>query len=86
MYYRQRVESLILSSQISTNPQRVFLGGDTVRLSFNIGMVCLYICKVQLTLCCKDICTCMYSTNMQQAQHYTLVTCVCHMHQMHSKL
>ena len=37
---RQRVESLILSSQISTDPQRrVFLGGETVQLTFNIGMV-----------------------------------------------
>ena len=37
--HRQRVESLILSSQISTNLQRVYLGGDTIQLSFNIGMV-----------------------------------------------
>ena len=37
--HRQRVESLILSSQISTNPQRVFLGGDTIKLTFNIGKV-----------------------------------------------
>ena len=38
--YRQRVESLILSSQISTDSQqRVFLGGETIRLTFNIGMV-----------------------------------------------
>ena len=37
---RQRVESLILSSQISTDPQRrVFLGGETIQLTFNIGMV-----------------------------------------------
>ena len=37
---RQRVESLILSSQISTDPQRrVFLDGETVQLTFNIGMV-----------------------------------------------
>ena len=46
MYYtfyvhirRQRVESLILSSQISTNLQRVFLDGDTIQLTFNLGMV-----------------------------------------------
>ena len=37
--HRQRVESLILSSQISTNLQRVYLGDDTIQLSFNIGMV-----------------------------------------------
>ena len=37
--HRQRVESLILSSQISTNPRRVFLGGDTIKLTFNIGKV-----------------------------------------------
>ena len=38
--HRQRVESsFILSSQISTDSQRVFLGGETIRLSFNIGMV-----------------------------------------------
>ena len=44
--HRQRVESLILSSQISTNPQtRVFLSGDTVQLTFNIGMVCMSICE-----------------------------------------
>ena len=37
---RQRVESLILSSQISTDPQRrIFLGGETIQLTFNIGMV-----------------------------------------------
>ena len=39
--HRQRVESsFILSSQISTDSQRrVFLGGDTIKLTFNIGMV-----------------------------------------------
>ena len=38
---RQRVESLILSSQISTDLQRrVFLDGETVQLTFNIGVVC----------------------------------------------
>ena len=37
---RQRVESLILSSQISTDLQRrVFLDGETVQLTFNIGVV-----------------------------------------------
>ena len=37
---RQRVESLILSTQISTDPQkRMFHDGDTVQLTFNIGMV-----------------------------------------------
>ena len=37
---RQRVKSLILSSQISADPQRrEFHGGDTVQLTFNIGMV-----------------------------------------------
>ena len=43
--HRQRVESLILSSQISTDPQRVFLSGDTVQLTFNIGMVCMSVCE-----------------------------------------
>ena len=38
--YRQRVESLILSSQISTDPQRrVPLNGEDIKLTFNIGMV-----------------------------------------------
>ena len=38
--HRQRVESYILSSQISADPQRrVFLGGDNIKLTFNIGMV-----------------------------------------------
>ena len=38
--YRERVESLILSSQISTDPQaRVFLDGETIQLTFNIGKV-----------------------------------------------
>ena len=37
---RQKVESLILSSQISTDLQRrVFLGGETIQLTFSIGMV-----------------------------------------------
>ena len=43
--HRQRVESMILSSQISTDPQaRVFLGGDTIQLTFNIGEVRMYVC------------------------------------------
>ena len=48
--HRQRVESLILSSQISTDPQRrEFHGGYTIQLTFNIGMVCadlntMYMC------------------------------------------
>ena len=55
--HRQRVESLILSSQISTDQQRVFLGGDTIKLTFNIGMVwpdmnILYACKYR---CCSKI-------------------------------
>ena len=38
--HRQRVESFILSSQISADPQRrIFLGGDNIKLTFNIGMV-----------------------------------------------
>ena len=38
----ERVESLILSSQISTDPQRrVFLGGETITLTFNLGQVLL---------------------------------------------
>ena len=42
--HRQRVESLILSSQISTDPQRrEFRGGDAVQLTFNIGMVWVYL-------------------------------------------
>ena len=47
---RQKVESLIFSSRISTDPQkRVFHDGDTVQLTFNIGMVwidlhTMYIC------------------------------------------
>ena len=37
---RQRIESLILSSQISTDSQRrVFLDDETIQLTFNIGMV-----------------------------------------------
>ena len=40
--HRERVESLILSSQISTDPQkRVFLGDETVTLTFNLGKVLL---------------------------------------------
>ena len=38
--HRERVESLILSSQISTDPQRrVFLEGETITLTFNLGQV-----------------------------------------------
>ena len=37
---RQRIESLILSSQISTDPQRrEFQNGDAVQITFNIAMV-----------------------------------------------
>jgi len=37
--YRTRIESLILSSQIST--ERVNLSGYSVTLSFNIQLVCM---------------------------------------------
>ena len=40
-FYRTRIESLILSSQIST--ERVNLGDDSVTLSFDIQLVCTFL-------------------------------------------